>query len=98
MGLVFVLQPRPVHLGLVCSSFPSGRDFAASFLQIIFDEPFGVPPRDGHPCYWLTLPAAKRVRDLHPRVIAHAGRTKKSPAILQGFYIAPEAGLEPATL
>jgi len=38
-----------------------------SFLQI--------PPYDGHPCSWLTLPTTKRVRDLHPIVIAHAGRT-----------------------
>src|SRR5690606_19102675 len=55
--------------GLICSFCPSGRDFAAGFLQI--------PPHSGHPCLWLTLPTAERVRDFHPRVIAHAGRTKK---------------------
>ncbi|WP_332913922.1 hypothetical protein [Algoriphagus boritolerans] len=35
-------------------------------------------PRDGHPCLKLTLPTAKRVRDFHPRVIAHAGHTTRN--------------------
>ncbi|WP_237665537.1 hypothetical protein, partial [Tetragenococcus koreensis] len=43
--------------------------FASSFLQI--------PPRDGHPCFWLTVPTAKPVVDFHHQVIAHAERTKK---------------------
>jgi len=30
---------------LIWSSCSSGQIFASSFLQI--------PPRDGHPCYWL---------------------------------------------
>ncbi|WP_217636703.1 hypothetical protein [Algoriphagus alkaliphilus] len=29
----------------------------------------------GPPCLKLTLPTAKRVRDFHPRAIAHAGHT-----------------------
>src|SRR5690606_42127458 len=54
MGLRFVLQSHPDNFGLICLSCSSGRVFAASFLQI--------PPRDGHPCPWLTLSTAKRVR------------------------------------
>jgi len=50
-GLRFVLQAHPVTLGLLCSSCSSGQDFAVSFLQI--------PPPDGHPCSWLTLPTVK---------------------------------------
>src|SRR5690606_2743697 len=34
-----------------------------------------IPPRDGHPCLWLTVPTAKPVADFHRLVIAHAGRT-----------------------
>ncbi|MEY3243013.1 MAG: hypothetical protein RIR11_4452, partial [Bacteroidota bacterium] len=41
----------------------------AGFLQI--------PSRDGHPCLWLTLLAAKRVADFNRKVCAHAGRTEK---------------------
>src|SRR5690606_34164109 len=78
IGLRFVVQSHPDNFGLICTSCSSGRDFAAGFLQI--------PPRGGHPCPWLTLPTAKRVRDFHPVVIAHAGRTtKKNPALLQDF-------------
>src|SRR5215469_10459798 len=47
----------------------SARNFASGFLQI--------PPRDGHPCLWLTLPAAIYVEDFHLQVIAHAGHTKR---------------------
>ncbi|HEX7063862.1 MAG TPA: hypothetical protein VF199_02240, partial [Bacillales bacterium] len=50
----------------------SVQDFAFGFLQI--------PPHDGHPCHWLTVPTAKPVVDFHHQVIAHAGRTiKKRP-------------------
>ena len=34
-----------------------------------------IPPRDGHPCLWLTLPAAGCVRDFHPIERALTGRT-----------------------
>ena len=54
---------------LICDFCSSGQRFAAGFLQI--------PPHDGHPCLWLTLPPDGRVRDLHPRVSRHAGRTRK---------------------
>ena len=47
----------------------SGQSFAAAFLQI--------PPHDGHPWLWLTLPTAGRVRDFHPIERALAGRTNK---------------------
>ena len=65
---LFCLANSPAHSGLVCGFCSSGRDFAAGFLQI--------PPRDGHPCLWLILLAAKRIADFHHRVSAHAGRTK----------------------
>ncbi|HBH22082.1 MAG TPA: hypothetical protein DDY13_01530 [Cytophagales bacterium] len=78
IGLWFVWQPYPVHFGLVCSFCSSGQDFASDFLQI--------PPRNGHPCLWLTLPTAKCVRDLHPIDIAHAGRTtKKAEMFISAF-------------
>ena len=54
---------------LICDFCSSGQRFAAGFLQI--------PPHDGHPCLWLTLPPDGRVRDLHPRVSRHAGRTSR---------------------
>ena len=63
----FCCANSPAHSGLVCGFCSSGRDFAAGFLQI--------PPRDGHPCLWLTLLAVKRVTDFHRRVSAHAGHT-----------------------
>lgn len=36
-----------------------------------------IPPRDGHSCLWLTVPATESVVDFHYQVIAHAGRTQK---------------------
>lgn len=68
---LFCLANSPAHHGLLCGFCSSGRDFAAGFLQI--------PSRDGHPCLWLTLLTVKRVADLHRRVSARAGRTKKTP-------------------
>ncbi|MED1454885.1 hypothetical protein, partial [Bacillus smithii] len=41
--------------------------FASSFLQI--------PRHHGHPCSWLTSTSVFGVRDLHPIVHVHAGRT-----------------------
>lgn len=66
----FRFANSPAHHGLICDFCSSGRDFAADFLQI--------PPRNGHPCLWLILLAAKRIADFHRRVCAHAGRTKKA--------------------
>src|SRR5699024_12569032 len=68
IGLCFVWQPRPFPVSVIYSSCPSVRDFAAGFLRI--------PPRNGHPYLWLTVPTAKSVMDFHHQVIAHAGRTK----------------------
>ncbi|NEW09875.1 hypothetical protein GK047_28655 [Paenibacillus sp. SYP-B3998] len=51
----------------ICDFCTSDRGFASGFLQI--------PPRDGHPCLQLTVPAAKPVADFRRLVIAHAGRT-----------------------
>jgi len=36
-----------------------------------------IPPRDGHPCLWLTLAAAGRVQDFNPIDDARAGHTQK---------------------
>ena len=36
-----------------------------------------IPPHDGHPCLWLTLPATGRLRDFHPKERALTGRTAK---------------------
>ena len=75
----FRFANSPAHHGLICDFCSSGRDFAADFLQI--------PPRNGHPCLWLILLAAKRIADFHRRVCAHAGRTKKEPTpIRAGSY------------
>jgi len=38
-----------------------------------------IPPRGGHPCLGLTLPATECVVDFHHQVIAHAGRTAINP-------------------
>src|SRR5699024_7863070 len=70
IGLYFVKQTRPFQVSLVCNFCSSVRDFASSFLQI--------PPRDGHPCLWLTVPTVKPVVDFHHQVIAHAGHTQKT--------------------
>src|SRR5699024_11319538 len=52
IGLCFVKQTRPFQASLVCNFCSSVRDFASSFLQI--------PPRDGHPCLWLTVPTDRK--------------------------------------
>ena len=65
------------HMPLVCGFCSSARDFASGFLQI--------PPHGGHPCLWLTVPAAKPVRVFHPIVIAHVGRTAKGKPLPYGF-------------
>ena len=42
-----------------------------------------IPPHNGHPCLWLTVPTAKSVADFHRQVVAHAGRTsEKNPFCL----------------
>ena len=79
--LDFVLVSRLVRFALPHMRFLFVRPgvcpcwhFAAStsgFLQI--------PPHDGHPCLRLTVPTAKSVVDFHHQVIAHAGRTERSP-------------------
>lgn len=70
----FCLANSPAQNGLLCDFCSSGQGFAVGFLQI--------PPRGGQPCLGLTLLAAKRVADLHRRVSAHAGRTKKNRRLL----------------
>ncbi|MEJ9281602.1 hypothetical protein, partial [Ureibacillus thermosphaericus] len=36
-----------------------------------------IPRHHGHPCSWLTSTSVFGVRDLHPIVHVHAGRTKR---------------------
>ena len=76
IGLLLVWQSRPSQVSLICDFCSSIRNFArrgtfpastSGFLQI--------PPRDGHPCLRLMLPATERIVDFHHQVIAHAGRT-----------------------
>ena len=63
------MQTRPTLVSLVCSSYPSDRDFASDFLQIL--------PHSRHPCHWLVVPTTKPTTDFHRQVVAHAGHTKK---------------------
>ena len=46
----------------LCDSCSSGQCFAYRFLQI--------PPHDGHPCVWLTVPSIRPVAVLHRLVNA----------------------------
>ena len=66
------MQTRPTLVSLVCSSYPSDRDFASDFLQIL--------PHDRHPCHWLVVPTTKPTTDFHRQVVAHAGHTYKKEA------------------
>ena len=61
------LATSPLPSRLIYSFCSSAQTFAASFLQI--------PPRDGHPCYWLMLLTAKCIRVLHPIADTHAWHT-----------------------
>lgn len=78
IGLSLVWQSRPPQVGLICDSCSSARNFA---LRRTFQPPQSgfllIPSRDGHPCLWLTVPAAESVVDFHHQVVAHAGRTEK---------------------
>ena len=78
IGLPLIWQGRPPLYGLICGFCPSAREFA---LRWTFQPPqsgfLQIPPRDGRLCLWLTLPAAGRVRDFHPRERALAGRTNR---------------------
>ena len=53
-----------------------GPELCPSELLALTSGFLQIPPRDGHPCLRLTLPATERVVDFHHQVIAHAGRTK----------------------
>ncbi len=64
-----LIRPDSALVWSFCSSV---RAFASDFLQI--------PPHGGHPCHSLTVPTAKPVVDFHHQVVAHAGRTKKTPS------------------
>ena len=78
IGLSLVAQSRPPQVSLLCGFCPLAREFA---LRRTFQPPqsgfLQIPPRDGHPCLWLTVPATESVVDFHHQVVAHAGRTQK---------------------
>ena len=87
IGLLLVWQSRPSQVSLICDFCSSIRNFArrgtfpastSGFLQI--------PPRDGHPCLRLMLPATERIVDFHHQVIAHVGRTQKGSGICSHRY------------
>ena len=79
IGLSLVAQSRPPQISLLCGFCPLAREFA---LRRTFQPPqsdfLQIPPRDGHPCLWLTVPATESVVDFHHQVVDHAGRTQKS--------------------
>ena len=81
IGLSLVWQGRPPQVGLICDFCSSARNFA---LRRTFQPPqsgfLQIPPRDGHPCLRLTVPATESVVDFHHQVVAHAGRTQKETA------------------
>ena len=78
IGLSLVAQSRPPQVSLLCGFCPLAREFA---LRRTFQPPqsgfLQIPPRDGHPCLRLTVPATESVVDFHHQVVAHAGRTQK---------------------
>ena len=78
IGLSLVAQSRPPQISLLCGFCPLAREFA---LRRTFQPPqsdfLQIPPRDGHPCLWLTVPATESVVDFHHQVVDHAGRTHK---------------------
>ena len=79
IGLSLVAQSRPPQISLLCGFCPLAREFA---LRRTFQPPqsdfLQIPPRDGHPCLWLTVPATESVVDFHHQVVDHAGRTQQS--------------------
>lgn len=50
--------------------------FLSSDLGLIASGFLKIPPHDGHPCAWITVPSASLVRT-HRQVIEHAERTGK---------------------
>ena len=83
IGLSLVAQSRPPQISLLCGFCPLAREFA---LRRTFQPPqsdfLQIPPRDGHPCLWLTVPATESVVDFHHQVVAHAGRTQNADSRL----------------
>ena len=86
IGLSLVAQSRPPQISLLCGFCPLAREFA---LRRTFQPPqsdfLQIPPRDGHPCLWLTVPATESVVDFHHQVVDHAGRTQKRKTGLPVF-------------
>ncbi|MBR5423434.1 MAG: hypothetical protein IK108_05415, partial [Clostridia bacterium] len=75
IGLRFVLETRPP-----CAAFYAVpvRQTEVWTSEVFFSSESGflqIPPHDGHPCLWLTVPTAESVADFHRQVVAHAGRT-----------------------
>src|ERR1700722_20655241 len=69
-------QPLICLLSCFCSSLPA---FAFGFLQTL--------PRGNALAFSYGSQLSTSVRDLHPQVIAHAGRTKEAPLFPAGLLI-----------
>ena len=68
MGFALCSKLAQIIPAFVCSSCPSDRDFAYSFLQI--------PPHDGHPCCSANgSPLSGTIVVFHYLAITHAGHT-----------------------
>ena len=91
IGLLLVAQGCPSLSSLIGDFCSSARNFA---LRRTFQPPqsgfLQIPPHNGHPCLWLTVPATESAVDFHHQVIAHAGRTQKGTVFSEkrclGFY------------
>ena len=80
-GLRFGVETRPFQIRLICSFCSSNRGFACGLVCLPTSDFLQIPPCNGRPCLWLTVPTAKSVADFHRQVIAHAERTRKKELI-----------------
>jgi hypothetical protein len=75
LGFALYSKLAQIIPAFVCSSCPSDRDFAYSFLQI--------PPHDGHPCCSANgSPLSGTIVVFHYLAITHAGHTIKARYLL----------------
>ena len=80
LGFVLLCKLTLVY-GLICDFCSSGQSFAHwETFQLPISGFLQIPPRDGHPCLWLSLPATGQLRDFHPIERALTGRTQYEKA------------------
>jgi hypothetical protein len=66
---------KPMAVNMEATSFEP-LSIMELYLHKLFSSSFlHIRSRSRHPCYWLTLPTAKCVRDLHPIADYHAQHT-----------------------